>query len=92
MAVKSRAVSVGTTATRLDSTTDESDYVAGQSLAVYNNGAVTVYLGGSDVTTSNGAPVAAGAWGPSFDLEGQHPLYGIVASGTAEARVIETGV
>lgn len=100
MAVKSRAVSVATTATRLDSTTD----IAPTSLAVYNNGASTVYVGGSDVTTSNGVPVAANTWGPSIDLSAAtrasdpnyntnaEAIYAIVASGTVEVRVIETGV
>lgn len=58
MAVKTRAVSVADTATRLD-TTDETDSVSGSSLAFYNNGASTIYVGGSDVSTANGAPVAA---------------------------------
>jgi hypothetical protein len=92
LAVKSRAVSVATTATRLDSTTDQDDASSGQAVAVYNNGASTVYLGGSAVTTATGAPVAAGAWGPGFDLTISDQLYGIVASGTVEVRVIETGI
>lgn len=91
MAVSSRAVSVGTTATALD-TEGETDGIKGTSLAVYNNGASTVYIGGSGVTTANGAPVAAGSWGPSFDLNAQDRLYGIAASGTVEVRVIESGV
>lgn len=91
MAVNSRAVSVATTATRLDATTDGDDSISGQAIAVYNNGASTVYCGGSSVTTSNGLPIAAGtAW--SFDLSIADQLYGIVASGTVEVRVIETGV
>lgn len=92
MAVKSRAVSVATTATRLDSTTDNDDEIRGQSVAVYNNGSATIYVGGSTVTTATGAPIAAGAWGPSFDLGSPEGLYGIVATGTVEARVLETGV
>jgi hypothetical protein len=91
MAVKSRAVSVGTTATALD-TVDESDSQMGSSIAVYNNGASTVYVGGSDVTTSNGVPVAAGSWGPSISLDGPERVYGIVASGTVEVRVLEAGI
>lgn len=92
MAVKSRAVSVATTATRLDLTTDNEDGVWSQSLTFYNNGAATVYVGGSDVTTANGAPVPAGTWSPGFDLNADEALYGIVASGTVEVRVIEVGV
>lgn len=91
MATKSRAVTVATTATRLD-TTDETDSVSGSSLAFYNNGAATIYVGGSDVTTANGAPVPASSWSPGFDLDPGEALYGIVASGTVEARVLEGGV
>lgn len=104
MATKSRAVSVGTTATRLD-TADEASGRRGLAIVVYNNGAATIYIGGADVTTANGAPIAAGTWGPGIDLEGtsdlpaetlggddHEALYGIVASGTVEARVLEVGV
>lgn len=91
MATKSRAVTVATTATRLD-TTDETDSVSGSSIAVYNNGSAIVYVGGSDVTTANGAPVAASSWGPSLDLDPGEAWYGIVASGTVEVRVLESGI
>lgn len=97
MAVSSRAVSVATTATRLDTST-ETGGQRGSSIAIYNNGSATIYLGGSTVTTATGTPVAAGTWGPGIELEGgagdvQHEgLYGIVASGTVEARVLESGV
>jgi hypothetical protein len=96
VAIKSTAVTVATTATRLDTATEtdsEGHAIYGQSIAVYNNGAATIYLGGSDVTTSNGVPVTAGTWGPSFDIPTRdEALYGRVASGTVEARVIEIGV
>lgn len=91
MATKTRAVTVTTTATRLD-TTDETDSVSGSSLVVYNNGSATVYVGGSDVTTANGLPVAASAWGPGVDLDPGEAWYGIVASGTVEVRVGEQGI
>ena len=91
MAVKSRAVTVATTATRLDST-DETDDRSGSSIAVYNASSVTVYIGGSDVTTANGVPVSASSWSPGIDLGGNEALYGIVASGTAAVNVLEAGV
>ena len=96
MAIDARAVTVETTATRLD-TADETDSVAGSAVAVYNNGSVTVYVGDSGVTTSNGFPLAAGS-SMSFEIDtepGDLPgdaLYGIVASGTAEVRVLELGI
>lgn len=92
MAILSRAVSVATTATRLDSTTDNDDSISGSSIIVYNNGASTIYIGGSGVTTATGTPVAASSWSPGIDLQSADALYGIVASGTVEARVFESGV
>lgn len=88
MAVRQTAVSVGTSATRLDKT---SDAFAMESLCFYNNGAVTIYIGDSTVTTSTGAPVPASSWSPGVDLRADEALYGIVASSTAEARVLEVG-
>lgn len=87
MSVKTRAVNVGLAATRLDSATDVLTPIT-----LYNNGAGTIYLGGSDVTTSNGVPVPSATWGPAFDLWPLDALYGIVASTTSEARVVETGL
>jgi hypothetical protein len=88
MAVKARAVTVTDSATRLDSTAEE---WAGSSLIFYNNGSVTVFLGGSDVTTSNGVPVKAGTWSPAL-ASGKDAVYGIVASGTVEVRILEAGI
>lgn len=88
MALTSRAVTVTTSATRLDATSaDESR--RGSSVLPYNAGAVTVYLGGSDVTTANGVPMSASSYGPSYDLAVSDALYGIVASGTCDVRVQE---
>lgn len=91
MATKSRAVTVATTATRLD-TADKTDSFGGSSIAAYNESGVTVYLGGSDVTTANGVPVPAATWGPGMDLQPGEALYGIVAAATAAVRVIEQGI
>lgn len=45
------------------------------------------------MTTSNGFPVAAGAsWYPPQSLAGGERVYGIVASGTVEVRVLRFGV
>lgn len=92
MAITSRAVSVTTSATRLDTVDDTTDAQAGESLAVYNGSTSVVYIGGSTVTTATGTPIGPTSWGPGFDLQTGDGLYAIVASGTAEVRVIETGV
>lgn len=99
MAVKTAAVSVSTTATRLDTFT-EADYSVGsaafakaygQACAVHNSSGVIVYVGGSDVTTGNGYPVAAGG-DFAVDLLPGDALYGRVASGTAACTVVQAGV
>lgn len=99
MAAKSSAVTVATTATRLDTAVEggsAGNYEQGQpgqGLALFNNGAATVYLGGSDVTTSNGFPMPGGTYGPSVELaDPGEGVYGIVAAGTVEVRVFEVGV
>lgn len=91
MTIKSTAVTVTTTATRLD-TEVETDRNRSSSVAVFNNGSQTVYVGGADVTTSNGIPVPAGTWGPSIDVSTSEALYGRVAATTADVRVLEAGV
>lgn len=90
MAVSARAVTVATTATQLD-TNGRPRSRGGQSLSAYNDGAATVYLGGADVTTAAGYPLAAGEH-MAFDLNGGDQLFGIVASGTVAVRVLEIGV
>lgn len=88
MTVAARAVSVLSTATRLDTTTEQWDQ---SSLVFYNNGSETVYLGGSGVTTATGVPVSAGQFSPSID-SGKDAIYGIVATGPCEVRVLEAGI
>lgn len=95
MAVKTHVVSV-TTGSRIDSLTDTDDGSVGQSLIPYNDSALVVYFGGSDVTASGatkGVPVAAGAYGPAFDLSGGDALYATSSSGAAaNVTVLEIGV
>lgn len=91
MTVKSTAVSVTNTATRLD-TAAETDNDNRSSVLPFNNSGVTVFVGGADVTTANGVPVAAGEYGIAADVTAAEGYYGIVVSGTAEMRVFETGL
>jgi len=82
-AALSQAISCATSATALPT----SPLANRVSLCVYNNGASTMYLGHSAVTTSTGLPLPAG--GAFCDDLGSQPLYCIVASGTVEARIVE---
>lgn len=89
MSALARSVSVTTTATALNST--PTDSVSGSAILVHNVGAASVYVGGSGVTTAQGEPVAAGER-LTVDLNFGESLYGIVATGTVECRVLEVGV
>ena len=91
MAVSAQRVSVGTSATSLVPSVD-ADSAAGQSLAVKNLGAASVFLGGSGVTTAAGWEVAAGDPPVTVDLPPGSTLYGIVASGTVSVQVMQVGV
>lgn len=88
MTVAAEAVTVADTATALNAV----DSTSPLSLIVsVPSGGVTVYVGASDVTTTDGFPVAAGE-SLSVDLQSGEVLYGIVATGTQAANVLRTGV
>lgn len=97
MAIQGLQVTVGTTATLLSATSAFTDSVAynqnGQSLLVQNpSTTVTVYLGGSNVTSSiYGYSLAPGAT-MSIDLSQSENLYAAVASGTQSVNVLRKGV
>ena len=81
--VLSGAVSVGTSATALPASALSGRRV----LWLYNNGAATIFLGPAGVTTANGFPLLPGQ---SVALEvGVLVMYGRVATGTVEMRVME---
>ena len=82
-AVLGSVVSVGTTATALPA----SALANRRALIIRNNGSATVYLGAAGVTTASGFPLDPGQ---SLALEiGTLAIYGRVASGTVEVRVLE---
>lgn len=91
MAVKTRVVTVGTTAVRLDAALSDNDQ--GSGIAVHNDGATLAYLGGPDVTAdadedTGGYKLAAGQHYASDDGRSDH-LYARVASGSTTIRVIQ---
>jgi hypothetical protein len=91
MAVVARqAVSVGTSAVRLDA--DPTDNASGDRLILIAQGAGTVVLGRSGVAAGTGCriPVVAGTMIP-MDLDQGESLYGIVASGTILFDVLMLG-
>lgn len=60
-----------------------------RSLLIYNNSANTIFIGGSDVTTGNGLPIAANSFSPILDLGKNTIAYGIATSGNNDVRVME---
>lgn len=94
MAVTSPNVSVTTTATALN-TAGDSDGVVGAAYDFYNDGAVTVYVGGPTVTSSGatkGRPVAPGSSLSVQVTSGSEAYYGITASGTSTVIVLSAGL
>ena len=87
MALKTSAITVGDTATELTHEQPRGKADDPTQFAVFNNdSSVTLFIGGSDVSTTNGYPVLAQT-GVSWPLMGKEQVYGIVASGTLNARV-----
>lgn len=61
-----------------------------RAVMVYNNSdTVTVYIGGSDVTSSNGMPVPPKSYSPIIDAGVRMILYGVTSSSTANVRCME---
>lgn len=94
MAVASVSVTVATTATLLSGTDpgDSQGAANGQSVTVrVPSGGATVYLGGSNVSTSNGFPLAA-TESFSMDCLPGDALYGVVAASTQAVNVLRSDV
>lgn len=61
-----------------------------RSLVVYNNSStITLYVGGSDVSASNGMPVPPNSYSPAFDAGDKMVIYGIAASSSIDVRTLE---
>jgi len=83
---KTTAVTVGTTLTKLPS---YGQLFNRRAIVVYNNSSTTVYVGGSDLTSSNGLPITANSFSPTMDAGYNMVIYGITSSGSADVRVME---
>ena len=84
--VKTSAVTVGTTLTKLPA---YGQLFARRAVVIYNNSANTIYVGGSDVTVSNGIPVPAASYSNIFDAGYNMIVYGIAATSNNDIRVME---
>ncbi len=59
-----------------------------RSMVIRNEGSNTIYIGSSSVSVANGYPLKSGEEKP-FDVGKDIILYGIVATGTEELRILE---
>jgi len=84
--IKTTSTTVGTTLTTLPG---YGQLLNRRSVVIYNNSANTVFIGGSDVTTSNGLPVPSGTASPVFDAGYNVILYGIASTLGNDIRVTE---
>jgi len=86
--LRSSAVTISTVATFITSEGGSASASAPVGVYLYNNGSTTIYVGGDDVTTSNGLPVVGTSMSTFYLFPGD-ALYGISASGTIAARVLK---
>ncbi len=87
MGMKTSAVTVADSATELTHEIPRGNAEDPTQFAVFNNDAsATMFLGGEDVSTTNGYPILP-LTGVSWPLMVNEQVYGIVASGTLNARV-----
>lgn len=92
MAFESAAVTVETTATLIATGGSGAGRTRGTVVTVKPATAAegaSVFLGPASVTAAAGCPLGGGM---SFDLADDEELYGIVASGTIEVRVMEHSI
>ena len=92
MTAQANRVTVTTSATLLLTGTDTDSNAGYREAVIKNNGAVIVYLGGDNVTTAAGFPLAAGESLAMSQIQGDSLPYGIVATGTCEVAVLQVGV
>lgn len=89
MGFEATRVAVGTTATPLTGLSAPEAFNSIAKTLVKNIGVVAVYVGGSGVTTSTGFALAPNEF-ITVEYKGS-PLYGIVASGSVNVSVLESG-
>lgn len=84
-AVLTTPITITSTATALPS----SPLANRRAIMVYNNSSTTIYIGNNTVTTATGMPVPTSSYSPILDMGQYMTLYGIIATGTANVRVLE---
>lgn len=80
-------ISVSASATLIHTATNAS-YQDPQPIRITNNGAQTIFIGGSGVTAAAGSPVVS-TGSVEFQFTTAEALYAITTAGTAEMRVLK---
>ncbi len=81
----STSITVGTSAAVLLPATAATNR---RSMSIHNNGSEIVYLGGSNVTSTNGYPLAAGDSIP-IDINANAKIYGRTSANSSNVRLLE---
>ena len=90
MAVKSSAVSVGTSAALLPSAANALATFATIDMIIQNLGSSPIYIGGADVAVDEGIEVSPNGGYISLErLAAEDEVYAIAESGTQDVRVLE---
>ena len=84
--IETTFATVGTSVVRLP---DYGQLFNRRALLIYNNSANTIYIGGSEVTVSNGLPIPAYSYSPPIDAGYNLHVYGVAAQGGNNVRVLE---
>lgn len=91
MAVRSTTLQISTQPQPIAAGDDQDFNTDHRDVIVTNTGAGTVHLGGPDVTTTDGFPLAAGAT-VSFDRITRESIPHAVAAASSTLAVLEVGV
>lgn len=84
--IETTSVTVGTSITKLP---DYGQLFNRRAVIIYNNSANTIFIGGSEVTTSNGLPVPTSSFSPVLDAGYGLIVYGIASQAGNNCRVLE---
>jgi hypothetical protein len=90
--IKHGLVSVGTTATALNTADTSTTAQRATLLVTCPSGGATVYLGGAGVTTTSYGYALAASGELSIDILGDEVLYAVVATSTQNVAVLKQGV
>lgn len=82
--VKTTSMTISTTAVAIPT----SPVANRRSIQIYNNSTNDIYIGGEDVTTSNGIPVSPSSFSQALDMGQNMTLYGI-STGSSNIRILE---